>query len=339
VTLVLSRYACLRAEHGRILAEGVGARTPAPLEDPASLALVTSMMESRTLPEAAKATGIEMDEAERLARPLIAAGVLVDEHQNAAEEESVWTFHDRLMHARTRPADRSQWYPPGPPPPALPQRDWQQAVALEAPDMDAIERDDPPLARVQAARKSKRVHGPPLTASRLGEFLFRVGRVHDVWQIFGETYASRPYPSAGALYELEFYVAVGACSGVDPGLYHYAGDHHRLERIPAPEGVVARLLSDAAAAMAVPTTRPHVLIVLAVRFPRLATKYGPLAYTLVLKNVGVVMQMMYLSATAMGLAGCAVGAGDSVLFARATGLPIEEETSVGEFCVGEPAPD
>ena len=338
MTLVLSRYACLRAERGRIVAEGLGAETPVPLEDPASLTLVTSMMESRNLPEAAKAAGIELGEAERLARPLVAAGVLVDEREGAAEEGSVWTFHDRLIHARTRPPDRSQWVPPRPPPPALPQRPWRQTVPLEPPDMDAIERDDPPLTSVQAARTSKRVHGPPLTASRLGEFLFRVGRVHDVWEMFGETYVARPYPSAGALYELEFYVAVGACSDVDPGLYHYAGDHHQLARVPAPDDDVARLLSDAAAAMGVPTTRPQVLIVLAARFPRIATKYGPLAYTLVLKNVGVVMQTMYLSATAMGLAGCAVGTGDAAMFADATGLPVEEETSVGEFCLGEPAP-
>jgi hypothetical protein len=33
----------------------------------------------------------------------------------------------------------------------------------------------------------------------------------------------------------------------------------------------------------------------------------------------------------------AVGTGDAKVFAEATGLAIEEETSVGEFCLGEPA--
>jgi len=31
--------------------------------------------------------------------------------------------------------------------------------------------------------------------------------------------ASRPYPSGGALYELEFYAAIAACNGLDRGLY------------------------------------------------------------------------------------------------------------------------
>ena len=127
-----------------------------------------------------------------------------------------------------------------------------------------------------------------------------------------------------------------ACEGVDAGLYHYAGDHHHLARVSGQGSSVDRLLADAAAGMAV-TSRPQVLIVAAVRFSRIATKYGPLAYTLVLKNVGVLIQTMYLSATAMGLAGCAVGAGDSTVFAEATGLAVDEETSVGEFCLGEPA--
>jgi oxazoline/thiazoline dehydrogenase len=339
VTLVLSRYACVRAERGRIVAEGVRAAAPLPLDDPAALDLIAAMTSPRTLAEAGQQAGLSAARAERLAEPLLAAGVLVDESESAAEQASIWTFHDRLIHARTRPADRSEWDASRPPPPALPQRDWEPIIPLERPDLDAIERDDPPFARVQAARRSKRVHGPqPLTGRRLGEFLFRVGRVNDLLQMWGMTYATRPFPSAGGLYELEIYPAVGACTGIDSGLYHYAGDHHHLARVPASDDHVARLLSGAAAGMAVPDTRPQVLIVLAVRFPRIATKYGPLAYSLVLKNVGVVMQTMYLTATAMDLAACAVGAGDSALFSEATGLPIEEETSVGEFCLGEPAP-
>jgi SagB-type dehydrogenase family enzyme len=78
----------------------------------------------------------------------------------------------------------------------------------------------------------------------------------------------------------------------------------------------------------------QVVIVLTARVPRIAWKYSGLAYALVLKHVGVVYQTMYLAATAMGLAPCAVGAGDSDLFARAAGLSGHAETSVGEFLLG-----
>jgi hypothetical protein len=52
----------------------------------------------------------------------------------------------------------------------------------------------------------------------------------------------------------------------------------------------------------------------------------------------VLYQTMYLAATAMGLAPCAVGGGDADLFARAAGVDYYAETSVGEFLLGNPRP-
>ncbi|HEV3050106.1 MAG TPA: nitroreductase family protein, partial [Longimicrobium sp.] len=77
--------------------------------------------------------------------------------------------------------------------------------------------------------------------------------------------------------------------------------------------------------------------VIAARFARLAAKYESLAYSLCLKDTGVLMQTMYLVATAMGLAPCALGGGDADLFARASGLSYLVEGSVGEFLLGVPA--
>jgi hypothetical protein len=42
---------------------------------------------------------------------------------------------------------------------------------------------------------------------------------------------------------------------------------------------------------------------------------------------------MYLVATALGLAPCAIGAGDTQLFAQASGLDFTRESSVGEFAL------
>ncbi len=65
-----------------------------------------------------------------------------------------------------------------------------------------------------------------------------------------------------------------------------------------------------------------------------------MAYALVLKHVGVVYEAMYLAATAMNLAPCALGSGDSDRFARVSGTDYYDETSVGEFLLGSrPDPD
>ena len=176
----------------------------------------------------------------------------------------------------------------------------------------------------------------------MGEFLYRVARVKDGREVDLATtsgpvrmeFVSLPYPSGGALYELEFYVAVQACDGLEPGLYHYDGVHHRLARRCGRTKDVAHLLTDAAASAGIPAERVQVLFVLAARFPRLAWKYSSIAYALILKHVGVVYQTMYLTATAMNLAPCALGGGDADLFARAVGTDYYEETSVGEFLLG-----
>lgn len=62
-----------------------------------------------------------------------------------------------------------------------------------------------------------------------------------------------------------------------------------------------------------------------------------MAYAATLKHVGILYQTMYLAATAMGLAPCAVGTGNADLFAEATGLDYYAETSVGEFLLGSNA--
>jgi SagB-type dehydrogenase family enzyme len=149
--------------------------------------------------------------------------------------------------------------------------------------------------------------------------------------------SSRPYPSGGAAYDLELYVTVDRCAGLAPGIYHYDPVAHQLHRLAGRTASVERLLRDAQHAAALPSF-PQVLIILASRFQRLSWKYRGMAYATTLKNVGVLYQTMYLVATAMGLAPCALGGGDSVLFAEAVGANKLEESSVGEFILGSATP-
>jgi SagB-type dehydrogenase family enzyme len=126
---------------------------------------------------------------------------------------------------------------------------------------------------------------------------------------------------------------VRLASGVDPGIYHYDRVDHRLRLVREPDPVVSRLLRSAALSSSVDRP-PQVLIVLAARFGRLMYTYEELPYALVLKHVGVLYQTMYLTATAMGLAACALGGGDALAFNEATGLDYATESSVGEFMLG-----
>jgi hypothetical protein len=53
-----------------------------------------------------------------------------------------------------------------------------------------------------------------------------------------------------------------------------------------------------------------------------------------LKHVGVLMQTLYLVATAMDLGACAQGFGDTAAFVTAAGVTELEECSVGSMIIG-----
>lgn len=278
----------------------------------------------------------------------IAVGETLDSGDVRARE--CWEFHDLLFHARSR-RGRSDGKFGGtfrfagrrPPPPALVACDECEWHEFDALNPTEVGRHDPPLGSVQRARYSVREYGSePLSHEQLGEFLFRVARVTEEWHSQVQTatgpidleYAARPYPAAGALHELDFYLAVQNCQGIPSGLYRYDPRRHRLGRRNAAARDVALLLQEAAASAGIEAGALQVLVILAARFERVAWKYESIAYSLMLKNVGVVYQTMYLAATAMGLAPCAVGCGDSDLFARAAGADYYVQSSVGEFLLG-----
>ncbi|WP_199246589.1 SagB family peptide dehydrogenase [[Phormidium] sp. ETS-05] len=145
--------------------------------------------------------------------------------------------------------------------------------------------------------------------------------------------SNRPYPNAGACYELELYLAISNCAGIDPGLYHYGPQEHQLSRISGKTPDLAALLAEAGG-NSHHGDLPQVLMIIAARFQRTSWDYESIAYANILKDVGVLYQTMYLVATAMGLAPCALGSGNADLFALAAGTDYYAESSVGEFLLG-----
>src|SRR4029453_15698275 len=136
--------------------------------------------------------------------------------------------------------------------------------------------------------------------------------------------------------DLESYVIANVCSGLAPGIYHYDPLDHELCKIGQVNSQVEALLQYARVA-APGSGELQVLIVLASRFQRLSWKYSSMAYATTLKNVGVLYQTMYLVATDMGLAPCALGGGNSDLFAEAGRRDYFTGSPGSEFLLGTPA--
>jgi SagB-type dehydrogenase family enzyme len=354
---VLSRFAYIHRLDSELVVESPLAHARLKLDDWRAAALMHLLVQPRhTADILGSIDSLDLDAVEQLLTLLLGAGLVrqLNDNGKSAEEDDialqVWEFHDLLFHARSRCGrhdnpvgatyrfiGRLDYIP------ALKPAMAGEFVELHRPDLDRLRREDLPYAQVQETRCSVREFGdPPINATQLGEFLFRVGRVKELSELDVATpngplrmgFALRPYPGGGALYELELYPVVNHCADLASGMYHYDPLNHRLERLAGKTPEVEVLLQAANAATTIPVEHIQVLIVVAARFQRMAWKYNTLAYAATLKHVGVLYQTMYLAATAMGLAPCAIGCGDADTFARAAGTDYYTESSVGEFLIG-----
>jgi SagB-type dehydrogenase family enzyme len=337
-TLRLSRFALLRRGTDDLILESPLAPATVRLHDPAVVALLHAF--ARAKPVVPVSGALPPNVIAHAVDELAWYGFLVgpdDEDDRLASSQ--WSTHELWFHARSRsagPVGSTYWahgmYEPLPARrPAFP----GQPIALRRPDLAAIRAADPPFTAVLEERRTVRHHDDvhPLTVDQLGEFLYRCAGVRWIDHDGRQEVCGRPYPAGGSLHELELYPLVTAVSGLVPGMYHYDSFDHTLEPVPARAFAVDQLVQLAAAA-ADQSARPQVLIVITARFGRIMWKYQAMGYALVLTHVGVLYQTMYTVATAMGLAPCAIGAGGTDLFNRATGLDYLAESAVGEFLLG-----
>lgn len=353
---VLSRFAYLRRIGTTLALESPRSMARVILHDHRAAALVHCLVRPSAAIDLPRLTGMSDESVSEMIGLLAATGMLTEAKadRTTIEDELAalqsWEFHDLLFHARSREgrydAPVGAFYRLAgrlPMPPACKPIPSDPGIELPRPDLQQKAGSDPPFAVVVEARRSIRHYAnQPLSLSQLGEFLYRCARILRREEIEVETWSGlvrmeltfRPYPAGGALHELELYAVVQACSDLAAGIYHYDALDHRLRRISEPTAETRRLLENASRSSGIPEEKLQVLFVVAARFQRLAWKYSSMAYALTLKNVGALYQTMYLAATAMNLAPCALGAGDSDLFSRAIGSDYYSETSVGEFLLG-----
>jgi SagB-type dehydrogenase family enzyme len=326
----LSRFACLRRDGDCLVIE---------CPEAPAVGYIKSQQVAAWLHEASRPTTPEAGTPHAQLLALLGTlGFLVDPANEESDAQRTWEFHDRLFHNRARQHDEFQ--PHGgtyrfrdslPPPPAIRPAHAGETLHLATPERRAGR----PLLEVIDERSSRREMGArPVSGDQVAELLYRVARVREIFASPLQDYLLRPFPSGGAIHELEFYLAVGACDGLASGFYHYRGTEHALTRLEAGAAPAQEMLADASSSWGQPGQPPQCLIVLASRLPRLAWKYEAIAYKISLMNAGVVLQSLYLVCTELGLNGSAVGSGRPSLFAAATNASSWEETSIAEFGFG-----
>ncbi|MGB3744898.1 MAG: SagB family peptide dehydrogenase [Xanthobacteraceae bacterium] len=353
--LVLSRFAYLRRRGNEMVLESPRAGALFKICDPkiaTAIAMLSSPQQIKQLRRQDGFPGVELLALLADCQILFKIDAASQSGLRPAEGDDnlvLWDFHDLLFHTRSTegrhgnplggvypyagvisplPAVRPRW--PGK------KIDLRKLAAAHSQPMS-------PVAKLLRERHSTRSFDDqrPITLAELSRFLDSTARVlsrgksridlADAGPVI--EYAVRPYPSAGASYELELYLAVNKCEGLARGFYHYDAGGHTLVLIGPGTPEFEALLTGAEFAMDAPAA-PQILITIAARFGRISWKYSSIAYALILKDVGVLMQTLYMMATDMGLGGCAIGITNIDLFAKMTGIEFYVEGPVGQFAIG-----
>ncbi|MET9633761.1 SagB family peptide dehydrogenase [Lentzea sp. NPDC006480] len=342
----LSRFAIMRADEGNLLLHSPLGTSQITFHRPELAAcLALAAAQACTADDIAKHVDVDEVTGRLVLSALADARVLVTEGEFEQERSTApmafWSPEEAWLHERSRSLTNAA--PVGgtyrfrgviePPQPEHQLYADAPAIALPPPTPAETGSELASLDEVMARRRSLRIqdHANPISIEQLGALLHRAQRLRP--HSDGSGALKRPYPGAGALGELEIYPVVYRCAGLVPGLYHYDSVEHRLELVAADGTDTKKLLSYARATCQM-STPPQVLLVITARLPRLMWKYEGIPYALGLKNAGVLTAWLYLIATGMGLAPCALGAGDTAGFAALSGLDPFVEPSIAEFAIG-----
>jgi SagB-type dehydrogenase family enzyme len=352
--LVLSRFAYLRRRGAELVLESPRAGALFKICDPkiaAAIAMLSAPQQIRELRRQEGFPGVAFLALLLDCQILFKAGAAGASGLRRAEGDQslvLWDFHDLLFHARSTEGRHANplggTYPHvgviSPPPAVRPS--WPGKTI----DLSKVQAAQPepisPVAKLLRQRHSTRSFDDerPIMLAELAQFLDGTARVLSRSDTSLDPdeggHTVRPYPSAGAAYGLELYLAINRCEGLARGFYHYDAGAHALAPIGVSTNELEALLTVAKYAMGAPAA-PQILVTIAARFGRISWKYSSIAYALVLKDVGVLTQTLYLMATGMGLGGCAIGIANIDLFEKMTGIESHVEGPVGQFAIGRGA--
>ena len=213
--------------------------------------------------------------------------------------------------------------PPQPEPPA-------GAKVIDLPGVD-FDRAGPPLGRLLSGRRSRR----SFSAEGLSqdELSFLLWSAQGVRRTLADGASRRTAPSGGARHPLDTYAVISRVEGMEPGLYAYLPDGHRLwakKEHPGMDRLLAACNGQVFAASA-----PLLLIWAAVP-ARTRWRYGPAAPKLILLDAGHACENLYLACEFLGLGTCAIGAYLQELSDELLGLDGVSSTVVYMAPVGRP---
>jgi len=144
----------------------------------------------------------------------------------------------------------------------------------------------------------------PMRLGDLSTILYYTFGCHGILPFMdGVAAIKRTSPSGGGLHPTEVYPLVINVNGIQPGMYHYSVERHRLELLVELDEDTARSWANEFTAGQIYPSWAHVLFIMTSRFYRHQWKYRKheKAYSVLLMDAAHLSQTLYLIATELGL--------------------------------------
>ena len=174
------------------------------------------------------------------------------------------------------------------------------------------------LSVEQAIHKRRSVRefsDKPLTLAEVSQLLWSAQGITNKEKL-------RSAPSAGALYPLVIYLAVGNIENLDPGVYRYSPEEHQIVRIKKGD---SRSDLAIAAVQQLWIQESAVVLVFSAIEERTTWKYGERGIRYIHIEVGHSAQNTFLQAQSLGLGAAVVGAFDDRRLEKLLNLPTGEQ--------------
>ena len=185
-------------------------------------------------------------------------------------------------------------------------------ITLPAPHLVS---DFPVEQAIHERRSVREFSNKPLSLAEVSQLL---------WSAQGTTdnKGHRAAPSAGALYPLVLYLVVGNVTGLEPGVYQYSSDGHKIHHVK--EGDRRAELAEAALQQDWMQESAALLVFSAIE-KKTSWKYGQRGIRYIHIEVGHSAQNVFLQAQSLGLSAAVVGAFNDSQVKTVLNLPAAEQ--------------
>ena len=312
---------------------------------PTVVVLLNAMSQPRTLAELATDVPSLAEQLPDLLNKLGAAGLIEPEEQlplaSSHDREmsaSLWSPYELAMHMQASRGKVRDPLPPWPAPLAHREIAATRRLALSPSLSQAPSPSRLSVSEALRRRRSIRQYAEDaVTFEELGAFLTTSARVFNFIGPEHHQTTHRPSPSAGARHSLELYVLSRNITGLSPAVYYYDPFTNELAGLEEWNSEHDDLLERLVRLPAMLSRSPDAAFYITSVVGRVFWKYEGSGLASIYRDMGCLLQTMYLVATDLGLAPCAIAAVDRPPLPAFVPAKTLEEIHVGSFALGRPA--